>query len=140
MGRIPEFLTFLSVALLGSCFCISFSQSVLVIPDFFIPFCEKLDRSWTAGPGPGSLVLVSSSFSLQVTRLTVVIYHLKKLRLRCEKPGCKVNRTEDFLDRSGGKFPGPTEHLKYSKREFFSISLKPSLIPVSGLRGKSFFR
>ena len=57
MGRIPEFLTFLSVALLGSCFCISFSQSVLVIPDFFIPFV----KSWTAaGPQVRARVLSSS--------------------------------------------------------------------------------
>ena len=72
MGRIPEFLTFLSVALLGSCFCISFSRSVLVIPDFFIPFCEKLDRSWTAA-GPQLDRRSRPGFSLASSRLLVFL-------------------------------------------------------------------
>ena len=47
----------------------------------------------------------------------------------------------DFLDRSGGKFPGATERLKYSKRKFVFHFFKaiPALIPVSGLLGQSFF-
>ena len=47
----------------------------------------------------------------------------------------------DLLDRSSGKFPGATERLKYSKRKFVFRFFKaiPALIPVSGLRGQSFF-
>ena len=51
---------------------------------------------------------------------------------------------DDFLGpRSRGKFPEATEHLKglffpteYFKQKFVFHSSKPSLIPVSGLRGR----
>ena len=50
----------------------------------------------------------------------------------------------DFFGRSRGKFPGATEHLKrlscfsgrnIPNRNSSPISSKPSLTPVSGLRG-----
>ena len=51
----------------------------------------------------------------------------------------------DFVGLPNGKFPGATEHLKREScfsgwnvpnRNSCSISSKPSLIPVSGLRGR----
>ena len=87
MGRIPVFLI-IFVCCSFTIMLLYLSLSVLVIPDFFIPFCEK-QRDFRSGPG-FSLLLVSSSFSLQVMRLTVVIYYLQNV---CGKPGCKVNRT-----------------------------------------------
>ena len=65
----------------------------------------------------------------------MVIYHLQKV---CRKPGCKGNRT-----RNSGSFQrkisGSNRRSEIFQTGSFFISLKPSLIPVSGLRGKSFF-
>ena len=65
--------------------------------------------------------------------MSMVVYHLQKVM------------EHEFLSRSGGKFPGVTEHLKrqscFSGRNApngnsYSISSKLSLIQSSGLRGR----
>ena len=82
------------------------------------------------------------SYNKLTQQVTVIVYHLHKF---CGKWGWKVNGTRLF-ESSQRKISGSNGtsekivlffRMEYPKRKsVFMISSKPSLIPVSGLRGR----